>query len=72
MQAVLDLSQELADDDKELTEDSLQQLSEEIASPTPRKGKGNGALSVLSGINGSAQFAAAVAQIAEFDQSFMA
>ena len=72
MQAVLDLSQELADDDKELTEDSLQQLSEEIASPTPRKGRGKGALSVLSGINGSGPFAAAEAQIAEFDQSFMA
>lgn len=65
------LSQELEGEDRELAEDSLQQLAEETSSSEPRKGRIKGALSVLSGINGSAQFLAAVAQVAQFAQGFI-
>lgn len=71
LQTVLDLSQTLEDEDRELVEDSLEQLAEETSSCAPRKGRIKGALSVLSGINGSAQFLAAVAQVAQFAQGFI-
>lgn len=71
LQAVFDLSKTLEDEDRELVEDSLQQLAEETAAPAPRNGRIKGALSVLSGINGSAQFLAAVAQVTQFVQGFM-
>lgn len=72
LQAALDLSEEFDGEDKELVEDSLQQLMEEVTSSAPRKGRIRGALSVLSGINGGAQFAAAATQIIQSVQNFIA
>lgn len=63
---ILSLSQSLDSDDREIVEDSVQVLSEEIPSESPRKGMVKTALGALKGINGGAQFAAAVAQISEF------
>lgn len=59
------LSQNLEPSDREIAEDSVQVLAEEIPSGTPRKGMIRTALNALRGINGGAQFAAAVTQISE-------
>lgn len=71
LQTAFALSEELEGEDRELAEDSLQQLTEEMALSAPRKARIQGALGVLSGINGSTQFAAAVTQIIQFVQGLM-
>ena len=59
----------LSTSDAETAQDSLEVIQEELSKPKPRKGFINTAITTLSAIKGTAEFAAAVVALVQFVQT---
>ncbi len=71
IEAIRNNSASLSEDDKTAVQGSLDIVSQELQSPSPRKNVLNLAISALKGIKGTAEFGAAIATLITFVQPML-